>query len=75
MSVCIMQLCLIHRCGLRGGYVEMIGFPEDLLLMVYKVFSVRLCANSVGQVVVDVMVKPPQKGEPSHELFEKVEEC
>lgn len=50
----------------------MMGFPEDLLQQVYKVFSVRLCANSIGQVVVDVMVKPPQKGDPSFDLFDKV---
>ncbi|XP_019849331.1 PREDICTED: alanine aminotransferase 1-like [Amphimedon queenslandica] len=61
----------IGECGIRGGYVEMIGFPEDLLQQVYKVFSVRLCANSIGQVVVDVMVKPPQKGDPSFELFDE----
>ena len=52
--------------------MEMIGFEKELLEQVYKLFSTRLCANSVGQVVTDVMVKPPQPGEPSYELFEKV---
>ena len=52
--------------------MEMIGFEKELLEQVYKLFSTRLCANSVGQVVTNVMVKPPQPGEPSYELFEKV---
>ena len=50
----------------------MIGFEKELLEQIYKLCSTRLCANSVGQVVTDVMVKPPQPGDPSYELFEKV---
>ena len=52
--------------------MEMIGFEKELLEQIYKLCSTRLCANSVGQVVTDVMVKPPQPGDPSYELFEKV---
>ena len=52
--------------------MEMIGFDKPLLDQVYKFCSAKLCANSIGQIVADVMVKPPQPGEPSYELFEKV---
>ena len=52
--------------------MEMLNFPSDLMEQVYKVFSTRLCANSVGQVVADVMVNPPVPGDPSYQLFNEV---
>ncbi len=52
--------------------MEMIGFLPDLMEQMYKVFSTRLCANSVGQVVAGVMVNPPKPGEPSYPLFNEV---
>ena len=62
----------LSRCGIRGGYMEMLNFPSDLMEQVYKVFSTRLCANSVGQVVADVMVNPPAPGDPSYQLYNEV---
>ena len=50
----------------------MIGFPSDLMEQMYKVFSTRLCANSVGQIVAGVMVNPPKPEEPSYPLFNEV---
>ena len=50
----------------------MIGFSPEVMEQVYKLFSTHLCANSVGQVVVDVMVNPPRPGDPSYNQFEEV---
>ena len=52
--------------------MEMINFPSDLMEQLYKVFSTRLCANSVGQIVADVMVNPPRPGDPSYAQYDKV---
>ena len=50
----------------------MIGFSPELMEHIYKLHSTRLCANAVGQVVAGVMVRPPQPGDPSYDLFEEV---
>lgn len=52
--------------------MEVLGFPTDLMDQLYKLFSTRLCANTIGQIVVDVMVKPPLPGEPSFPLYYEV---
>ena len=41
--------------------------------------SVDSCLSSpspsISKVVTDVMVKPPQPGDPSYELFDQVRDC
>lgn len=59
------------ECGIRGGYMEMTGFDEQVMEQIYKLFSTKLCANSAGQVITDVLVKQPQPGDPSFDLFEE----
>jgi alanine transaminase len=46
----------------------MVGFQDAVKEQVYKLASIGLCPNLVGQVVVDVMVNPPKPGEESYEL-------
>ena len=38
------------RCGLRGGYMELIGFDSAMMGQIYKMSSAMLCSTSVGQV-------------------------
>ena len=38
------------ECGLRGGYVEMTNIHPGSVEEVYKVASINLCPNTVGQV-------------------------
>jgi len=59
------------ECGRRGGYLEAVNIHPDILGLIYKLASVSLCSNSTGQVVVDLMVNPPQEGDPSYELYTK----
>jgi aspartate/methionine/tyrosine aminotransferase len=61
----------LGECGHRGGYVECRNIPQDVLGEITKLQSVALCANSVGQVVTYLMVRPPKPGDPSHELYMK----
>ena len=38
------------ECGLRGGYVEIHNFDKFANDMMYKLKSLELCANTVGQI-------------------------
>ena len=62
---------VIGECGKRGGYVEMIGIHPSVKDEIYKLASVSLCSNVVGQVVVDLMVNPPKQGEESYKLYKE----
>ena len=38
------------RCGLRGGYIELVGFSDQVKLRVKTYLSARSCSSTVGQV-------------------------
>ncbi|KAK9701600.1 Aminotransferase class I and II [Popillia japonica] len=59
------------ECGLRGGYVELINMCPQVKLMYLKALSAMLCPTVLGQTVIDCIVDPPKKGEPSYDLFIK----
>lgn len=58
------------ECGLRGGYFEIFGIPADVKAELYKLSSISLCSNTVGQVATGLMVQPPVRGEPSFAVYE-----
>ncbi|KAF9202167.1 hypothetical protein BGZ49_007639 [Haplosporangium sp. Z 27] len=62
---------MIGECGRRGGYFELEGMDKSICEQVYKVSSISLCPNVHGQIMVDLMVNPPRKGEPSYDLYQK----
>ena len=62
---------ILGECGHRGGYFECRNVPEDVLEEITKLQSISLCANSVGQVVTYLLVRPPRPGDPSFALHEK----
>ena len=78
-------LCSLHsvskgfygECGHRGGYVELRNPPRiqgtdiGLTEILYKMASVSLCPNTVGQALTYLMVNPPEEGSESHDLFMK----
>jgi len=59
----------IGECGKRGGYVETTNIDPAALDEFYKLFSINLCPNSIGQLMVDMMVNPPKPGEKSYDLY------
>jgi len=63
----------IGECGRRGGYMETFNVSPEVKAQIYKMVSINLCSNVSGQVMVDLMVKPPQPGEPSYERFHQEE--
>ena len=38
------------RCGIRGGYMEVVGLDADVVYEIQKLTSATLCTNSLGQV-------------------------
>ncbi len=57
------------ECGLRGGYFEMIGIPDDVRQEIYKLASISLCSNTIGQVTMGLVMTPPAAGEPSYATY------
>mmetsp|Transcript_32496 Transcript_32496/g.49721 ORF Transcript_32496/g.49721 Transcript_32496/m.49721 type:complete len:389 (-) Transcript_32496:49-1215(-) len=58
---------LTGECGLRGGYVEAHNFDPYVSEQMFKLKSIDLCSNTVGQVAAALMVDPPKKGRESDE--------
>lgn len=59
------------ECGLRGGYAEVINMDPKVKAMYLKAISAMLCPTVLGQACLDTIVNPPQKGEPSYDLYIK----
>ena len=53
---------LLAEGGLRGGYLNLHNFNPDVMQQMIKLKSISLCSNSVGQIMVDLMCKPPLEG-------------
>jgi aspartate/methionine/tyrosine aminotransferase len=59
------------ECGHRGGYLECRNVPVPVQDEITKLQSIALCANSVGQIVTYLLVRPPRPGDPSFELWDR----
>jgi len=54
------------ECGIRGGYAEVLNMDPEVMAMLQKSISAKLCPTVVGQACMDAVVNPPSEGEPSH---------
>ena len=59
----------LGECGLRGGYFELLGIPAEVKAEIYKLASISLCSNTIGQMATGLMVQPPKKGESWYEQY------
>lgn len=57
------------ECGLRGGYFDMMNIHPGTVAELYKVASINLCPNTVGQLSMALMAKEPSAGAESYESF------
>jgi aspartate/methionine/tyrosine aminotransferase len=64
---------LMGECGLRGGYFEIHNMTKRAEDIFYKLKSIELCSNTVGQMAVELMVNPPKRGRESNECVELYE--
>lgn len=61
----------LGECGIRGGYFELHNIHESVKRELYKLASVTLCSNTVGQFSTGLMVNPPSPGDESYPLYSK----
>lgn len=59
------------ECGRRGGYFEAHNIHPAVKDQIYKVMSLNLSTNVLGQLAIGMMVNPPKPGEPSFPLFQR----
>ncbi|CDK25362.1 unnamed protein product [Kuraishia capsulata CBS 1993] len=57
------------ECGQRGGYMELVGFHDEVIQQLLKLASISLCPVVTGQALVELMINPPKKGQESYEQF------
>ncbi|WBW75451.1 alanine aminotransferase Alt1 [Schizosaccharomyces osmophilus] len=57
------------ECGQRGGYIDIINVPSFVKEQILKLATIDICAPVTGQLLVDLLVRPPKVGEPSYELY------
>jgi len=57
------------ECGLRGGYVHLDNVDKAINDEMYKMFSMSLCSNTVGQAMMAQILNPPQPGDASYKLW------
>ncbi len=62
---------ILGECGHRGGYLECRNVPGKVLDEITKLQSISLCANTVGQVVTYLLVRPPGPHDASFALYEQ----
>ena len=62
---------LTGECGLRGGYFETHNLDMFATDILYKLKSIELCANTIGQLAAYLMVSPPKDGVQSSECVDK----
>mmetsp|Transcript_13433 Transcript_13433/g.15606 ORF Transcript_13433/g.15606 Transcript_13433/m.15606 type:complete len:536 (+) Transcript_13433:92-1699(+) len=60
---------VVGECGLRGGFVDLLGFSNEIKEQVYKLASIKLCSNVPGQIAVGLMVNPPREGDVSYPKY------
>lgn len=49
----------LGECGIRGGYAEMHNIDPDVMAILRKQKSIYKGANTVGQIMMDLKVRPP----------------
>ncbi|KAI2800116.1 glycerol-3-phosphate O-acyltransferase 2 [Blomia tropicalis] len=57
------------ECGVRGGYMELDNFDDQVKAVFMKQISARLCSPLIGQCAIDCVVRPPKEGDPSYEQY------
>jgi len=58
------------ECGLRGGYMELVGIDEIVKEHLYKLASAGLCSNVSGQIMMSLMARGPKPVDVSYKSHE-----
>jgi len=52
----------LAESGFRGGYAEFHNFDPFIMEQLYKVKSIELCSNTIGQHAIALKLNPPSIG-------------
>eukprot|EP01066_Platyproteum_vivax_P007216 Platyproteum_vivax@DN276_c0_g1_i1.p1 len=63
---------LSGECGMRGGLMHLHNIDPKVTEQIYKLFSVALCSNTLGQAMMTSLLLPPTG--PSRTLYDE-EKC
>ncbi len=72
-----MKLVPVFAVSKRLRVAHPICFPTpyhdaQVRAELYKLSSLSLCSNTIGQLATGIMINPPKPGDPSFETFQKV---
>lgn len=59
----------VGECGLRGGCMLLSNVDEDVRRQLYKIASMSLCSNTLGQAAIALVCSPPSPSGPSFARF------
>lgn len=59
------------ECGQRGGYMELVGFQQEVIDVILKLTSINLCSALSGQALMELMVNPPHANDESYKTYLK----
>jgi len=59
------------ECGIRGGFVHCMNVHPGVMEQMYKLSSISLCSNTVGQALMASIVTPPPADGPSRKMFDE----
>lgn len=62
---------LFCRCGLRGGYIELVGLSDQVKSRIKTYLSARSCPSTIGQAIMGLVCSSPSPGDESYERFAK----
>lgn len=65
---------VIGECGLRGGVVHCMNVDPAVMDQLYKLASISLCGNTIGQALMASILTPPPINGPSRALFDAEKE-
>jgi aspartate/methionine/tyrosine aminotransferase len=64
---------MLGECGFRGGYYETHNLPKEAEELMFKLKSMDLCGNTIGQTSVELMCNPPRLGVESADCVHEYE--
>mmetsp|Transcript_83943 Transcript_83943/g.166623 ORF Transcript_83943/g.166623 Transcript_83943/m.166623 type:complete len:494 (+) Transcript_83943:82-1563(+) len=61
---------VVGECGLRGGFVHCHNVEQGVIDQMYKLCSVNLCSNTLGQAAMALSLTGPPANGPSRAAYE-----
>lgn len=60
----------VGECGLRGGFLHCHNVDASVKEQIYKLASICLCSNTMGQAMMASVLAPPPVGGPSRAAYD-----